>query len=215
MWTCPPSIGEDFSAWEWYNNLNGFDIEGNPIIDPTTGDTTVYPFYGDPVSGTGWYEDGPAYNRYMLVSSGSFSLAPGDSQEIEVAIVIAEGADYLDSITKLKQKTAAVREFYFNGEITSVEETTRSGPSTFVLEQNYPNPFNPTTLINYELRIMNEVDLSIYNVLGQKVVTLVSKKQREGTYQVEWDASAFASGVYYYILMAGDFKDVKKMVLIR
>ena len=63
--------------------------------------------------------------------------------------------------------------------------------------------------------MINEVDLSVYNVLGQKVVTLVSEKQEAGYYQVEWDASPFSSGIYFYVLQSGDFKDVKKMVLIK
>jgi photosystem II stability/assembly factor-like uncharacterized protein len=88
-------------------------------------------------------------------------------------------------------------------------------PDKFSLEQNYPNPFNPRTIINYKLPITNYVDLSIYNLLGQKVVTLVSEKQQAGSYQVEWDASGFASGVYYYRIEAGKFVAVRKMVLLR
>ena len=61
----------------------------------------------------------------------------------------------------------------------------------------------------------NEVELSVYNLLGQKVVTLVSEKQKAGHHQVEWNASGFASGIYYYYLKAGEFKDVKKMLLIK
>jgi flagellar hook assembly protein FlgD len=59
------------------------------------------------------------------------------------------------------------------------------------------------------------VDLSIYNILGQKVCTLVSEKQKAGYYEFEWDASGFASGVYYYYLKAGKFQDVKKMVMLK
>jgi hypothetical protein len=85
----------------------------------------------------------------------------------------------------------------------------------YKLLQNYPNPFNPTTIINYELEIVNHVDLSIYNLLGQKVASLVNNKQSAGNYQVEWDASGFASGVYYYRLEVGEFWEVRKMVLLR
>jgi predicted GH43/DUF377 family glycosyl hydrolase len=88
-------------------------------------------------------------------------------------------------------------------------------PQAFNLIQNYPNPFNPTTKINYELPIANYVDLSIYNLLGQKMVALVDEKQNAGYHQVEWDASGFASGVYYYRIEAGKFVDVKKMILLR
>jgi hypothetical protein len=88
-------------------------------------------------------------------------------------------------------------------------------PKSFALHQNYPNPFNPVTMINYQLPMINDVDLSIYNVLGQKVATLVSERTQAGHHQVEWDASGFASGVYYYRIEAGEFIDIKKMVLLR
>jgi len=88
-------------------------------------------------------------------------------------------------------------------------------PETTYLANNYPNPFNPRTIINYELANTNDVELSIYNLLGQKVATLVSEKQNIGFHQVEWDASGFASGVYYYRIEAGEVMDVKKMMLLR
>jgi hypothetical protein len=85
----------------------------------------------------------------------------------------------------------------------------------YALNQNYPNPFNPKTIINYELPITNEVDLSIYNVLGQKVLTLVSGKQIAGFYQVEWNGSDFPSGIYYYKLKTAHFENIKKMILLK
>jgi hypothetical protein len=86
----------------------------------------------------------------------------------------------------------------------------------FKLFTNYPNPFNPKTIINYELPITNDIDLSIYNVLGKKVVTLVSEKQKAGQHQVEWDASGYASGVYYYQLRTSEgYLKTKKMILLR
>ncbi|MEJ2634730.1 MAG: C1 family peptidase [Calditrichia bacterium] len=88
-------------------------------------------------------------------------------------------------------------------------------PSTWKLEQNYPNPFNPLTIIKYQLPISSEVELSIYNLLGQKVATLVSAKQPAGYYSVIWDASGLASGVYVCRLDTGDFVQTKKMLLIR
>jgi hypothetical protein len=87
--------------------------------------------------------------------------------------------------------------------------------SRYQLYQNYPNPFNPKTIINYELAIMNDVELSIYNLLGQKVAILVNQRQNAGFHQVEWDATGFSSGIYYYKLNTGEFQQVKKMVLIK
>jgi len=85
----------------------------------------------------------------------------------------------------------------------------------YALKQNYPNPFNPMTTIYYELPMTTDVDLSIFNLLGQKVATLVNKKQAPGRYQVQWDAGGFASGVYYYRLSSGKFVETKKLVLVR
>ena len=88
-------------------------------------------------------------------------------------------------------------------------------PITYDLKQNFPNPFNPTTIIKYELPHANHVELRIFNLLGQKISTLVSEVQRAGQYQVEWNATGFAGGIYYYHIVAGDFQDVKKMILLR
>ncbi|MEJ2544870.1 MAG: T9SS type A sorting domain-containing protein [Calditrichaceae bacterium] len=92
--------------------------------------------------------------------------------------------------------------------------------NNFALDQNYPNPFNPKTVIRYAVGAQNlvplqHIDLSIYNILGQKVSTLVNKKQPAGNYKVEWDASGFASGVYFYRIKAGSFNAVKKMLLVK
>jgi hypothetical protein len=89
-------------------------------------------------------------------------------------------------------------------------------PLKMMLYPNYPNPFNPKTTINYELQITNYVDLSIYNIIGEKVFTLVDQKQRAGMYQVEWDARGFASGVYFYQLRTdAGFLQTKKLVLLK
>jgi hypothetical protein len=100
-------------------------------------------------------------------------------------------------------------------QVSAIESEGTPQPQIYQLSQNYPNPFNPRTVIRWQLAGNSNVELSIYNLLGQKVATLVNKKQHAGTYQVEWDASAFASGVYYYKIEAGEFQDVKKMILLR
>jgi flagellar hook assembly protein FlgD len=70
-------------------------------------------------------------------------------------------------------------------------------------------------MINYQLPLISDVELSVYNLLGQKVVTLVSRRQEAGYHQVEWDASQYSSGIYYYRFTAGKFQDVKKMILVK
>jgi hypothetical protein len=96
----------------------------------------------------------------------------------------------------------------------------RDVPAAFSLAQNHPNPFNPNTRIMYNLAADCHVTLDIYNVLGQKVSTLVDEYQKAGSKTVEWngrDASGVnvASGIYFYKITAGSFVDIKKMVLLR
>lgn len=88
-------------------------------------------------------------------------------------------------------------------------------PDVYRLYQNYPNPFNPKTKINYQLPISNYVKLVVYNVLGNEIATLVNEKQTAGTYEVEWDGSNFASGVYFYRLTTDNYTETKKMLMIK
>jgi hypothetical protein len=96
-------------------------------------------------------------------------------------------------------------------------EKTKSSPviRNLVLFQNYPNPFNPLTLIEFTLPKSQFVELKVYNILGEEVTTLESKKLNQGNYTYTFDGKNLASGVYYYQLVAGDFKEVKKMILIK
>ncbi len=83
------------------------------------------------------------------------------------------------------------------------------------LEQNYPNPFNPSTIIHYRVTCVTNVNLTVFNALGQKIATLVHQQQPAGEYQLTFDGSHLASGVYFYQLEAGPFTQIKKMILLR
>jgi len=93
-------------------------------------------------------------------------------------------------------------------------------PAEFALGRNYPNPFNPETIIEFQLPISCRVALEIYNLLGQKVITLVSEEREAGFHTVRWDGTSEAgavmpSGIYFYRLTAGDFSETKKMIMLR
>ena len=103
---------------------------------------------------------------------------------------------------------------------TAVEEVSSTNPEHFVLDQNYPNPFNPSTTIGYQLRKISEIELVIYNLIGQHVATLGKEVQRPGVYQVRWDGRddhdrTLASGVYLYRLKTGTQVQTRKLLLLR
>jgi hypothetical protein len=101
-----------------------------------------------------------------------------------------------------------------NSTITSINYINIS-PGKYSLQQNYPNPFNPSTVISFQLAVSNFVSLKVYDVLGNVVATLVNEKQNEGTYSVDWNASSFPSGIYFYTLNAGEFAETKRMMLLK
>ncbi len=100
------------------------------------------------------------------------------------------------------------------GPPVSVDED-EINPIGFELMQNYPNPFNPVTKIRYSLPHLSDVTLKVYNVLGQKVITLVNEQQSAGNYEVSFDGTNLSSGIYLYKIRAGEFSFVKKMILLR
>lgn len=105
-------------------------------------------------------------------------------------------------------------EKYGEGGTTGVNDKTNI-PKEFKLEQNFPNPFNPTTTISYSIKEKSQVRLSIYDILGREVDVLVDEVQDAGNYNVNFSSFNFASGIYFYKLRAGNFIDVKKMILLK
>jgi uncharacterized delta-60 repeat protein len=89
-------------------------------------------------------------------------------------------------------------------------------PNSFSLYQNYPNPFNPSTVIKFQIASYKSVSVKIYDMLGKEITTLINEKLQPGTYEVSWDGSNYASGVYFYQLIADDkIIDTKKMLLVK
>jgi hypothetical protein len=88
-------------------------------------------------------------------------------------------------------------------------------PKTYSLRQNYPNPFNPSTTIEFSLPQSGFVTLEVYDILGERVATLISERLTAGKYRYDWDGGSLASGVYLYRIQAGDYVDSKKMILLR
>ncbi len=98
---------------------------------------------------------------------------------------------------------------------TSLSDQSINSPKAFVLKQNYPNPFNPRTVISFNLPKSAFTSLNVYNVLGEKVTTIVDKWLNNGSYKIEFDAADLTSGIYYYVLKSKNHQEIKPMVLLK
>jgi len=120
-------------------------------------------------------------------------------------------SEYLFTIPANNTRMVAFTE----GDPTFISDDTQHTPEQFTLYQNYPNPFNPVTTITYSLSEQSHVTLTVYNILGSEVGTLVNEQHVPGTYSVTFDAMDLPSGIYFYTLQAGSFSETKRMVLTK
>ncbi len=98
---------------------------------------------------------------------------------------------------------------------TSVKRFSGKAPKMLSLEQNYPNPFNPSTTIRFSVSSPGFVTLKVFNTLGEEIATLVSDRLDAGTYSTRWNATHYASGVYFLRLRTGGFCETQKLVLLK
>ncbi len=125
------------------------------------------------------------------------------------------GASFSGSIANVGTNTAySVIAFVGTSSVTAVSDAGRT-PQSFLLGQNYPNPFNPSTTISYSLPGMMRVRLEVFNVLGQKVATLVDNVEQSGIHSVRFVGANLPSGFYFYRLEAGTFTETKRLVLLK
>jgi len=101
------------------------------------------------------------------------------------------------------------------GSTIGINQISENIPDKLSLFQNYPNPFNPSTNIRYQIANNKFVKITVYDLLGKEIETLVNEKQSPGTYEVTFEGSNYPSGVYFYKLSSGDFSETKKMILIK
>jgi hypothetical protein len=228
----PSNNTYDYGAIHWYQILRGFvPLHGIDIYFPHPPGITVGPFpmAGDPVAKTGHIDGlGEEYSympgdRRFLCSSGPFQMVPGDTQEVIIAIVCGLGTDRLSSISVMKYNARwaqiiAAQNFDIRLEeqVKSIEQPI---PQNYHLSQNYPNPFRTSTNIRYELPSQRFVNLSIYNLLGQKVKTLVEEIQNPSSYSYQWDGKdsfgqRVSNGVYFFKLEAGAVILTKKLMVL-
>jgi hypothetical protein len=120
---------------------------------------------------------------------------------------------YFHMLSKLA--VATISYLAINSIPDALEDHEHNSLLNFSLFQNYPNPFNPSTKIQFQIPNSQFTTLKVYNILGKEVSTLVSKKLNQGNHTYTFDGTTLASGIYYYQLVAGEYREVKKMILLK
>ncbi|MBI3005477.1 MAG: T9SS type A sorting domain-containing protein [Ignavibacteriales bacterium] len=161
---------------------------------------------GTPVDTIDLFDDG--IHGDSLASDGLFanSWIPGDKSSYYFDLHLA----LHDTLRFEEMDTIAV----FNP-VTLISDDETAQPRLHSLDQNYPNPFNPSTEIQFSLPQKSHVTLTIFDLLGREVTTLVSEELSAGSYSTRWNAAGLPSGVYFYRLSGGDFVETKKLLLLR
>jgi hypothetical protein len=173
-----------------------------PDVLRPTGVSGVVPLYwfasqpnrGDSVNAIGRRAEGFRSAIFAVDLESLRPISPGSP----VARLIETGLRFVDDVSS-----------------SPAEQNVTAIPRAFALNQNYPNPFNPTTSIQYALPNAVDVRLEVFNLLGQKVASLVNARQPAGNYTVQFNAGNLASGVYFYKLQAGSNLATKKMMLVK
>jgi len=172
-------------------------------------------FSGDPVSKVGWL-DKTAMDDRKFSSIGPLTLEKNKPVEIILALVVGRGTNNLNSITVARENAQRAIQEYENNFASMTYSPPPPVPITeYILYQNYPNPFNPTTTIRYEIPKNGIVTITIYDILGQKVKTILNEFKKADRYEVTFNSAGLASGIYIYQLRVNDYINSKKMVLVK
>ena len=202
-----------FHSMDGGNNYSS--IEGNLLGDENTAGPSIRRAIIVPYNESTLYLLATSTGLYSTANlNGEFTIWELESSN-GLGNVVVEYLDY-----RISDKTIAVGTHgrgIFLGKpsgVVGVENDIEIN-SEYSLSQNYPNPFNPSTKISFNISSFERVDLTIYNGLGEKVITLLNKELPGGNYSIDFDGSKYASGIYYYKLAAGNFNSTKKMILMK
>jgi chitinase len=204
----------------------GREFNSSQLYGPSSGSENEYG-YGEiqPMIGNGWdyFWDDFSKVPYLINSEQTKLISYDDTMSIRLkceyaiekdvagVMIWALGHDLIGNDTPLLETVGKKMK-----SVTRLQSNAIDHSLSSILHNNYPNPFNTVTMINYQLFTNSDVELSVYNLLGQKVATLVNEFKPAGQHQVQWDASGFSSGVYAYRLMTEDgFSDTKKLLLLK
>ncbi|MEO8514229.1 MAG: T9SS type A sorting domain-containing protein [Ignavibacteria bacterium] len=198
-----------------YNFMEGKNGCGHPIINPVTGLQTKYVFSGNPCNTSGW-RDSVSSDKRNILNCGPFNMASGDTQIVVYSYSVSRGSTNIQSVCDLINLSNNINSYYYNCfNLIGIEPINNSIPEKFALLQNYPNPFNPETKINFSVPEKSFVEIKVYDALGRETAVLLNEEVNAGNYDVNFNASSYPSGIYFYRLSTGSFTETKKMVLVK
>ncbi len=166
-------------------------------------------------------------HRSMTPDASGSAITISQGQTVDIPKVITMGGTWIPNNCKVivfvqnnTDKKVQNAEVINVDAMTGVGEAGSETPRTFSLAQNYPNPFNPTTTVNYSVSSQSFVSIKVFNLLGEEVRTLVSSLNEPGNHVAEWDATdnkgkSVPSGVYLYTMTAGQFRETRKLMLLK
>ncbi len=162
-----------------------------------SGDATVQPFLEFEGNYYGFIFTPPNHNYGIIITTTDQDWVLTSAEHENAPLLMANIISYLKE------------------PVVGIDEPGNNIPVAFVLEQNYPNPFNPSTKIKYNLPKETKVLIKVYDILGNEIQTLINERQAAGFYEVEFNANNLASGIYFYTLLTHDYRQTKKMILLR
>jgi hypothetical protein len=189
------AIGDTLYLWYTAESVPGSVNSGIGLATSVDSGRTWTKYIGNPI---------------LTKQAGSW-----DSQWIETGSIVFKDNTFRMWYDGAQPPSYLGRIGHATAPVTGIADYEIEVPQGFTLKQNYPNPFNPSTTISYQLPVTNYVNLSIYNLLGQRVTTLVNEKLNAGSHTASWNAAGFASGVYLYRLQAGTYSETKKLILLK
>ena len=230
---CVPTA-DPCTATDMYNRLSGLWNDGTPMTEggngyQTDGPVVEWVFPGDPASEQFWSglnvdgegSDYLAGDRQYSISGPAFSLAPGESQVFDFAVLFATGMDHLDSVTALKGLSDAVQARYDEGmlfapsEVPVAAEDGAAALTTARLDAVYPNPVRDRATVAFAVAEPGPVRLTVHDVLGRRVRTLAEGPLAAGEHSATFDAAGLRSGIYLMVLEAGGQRATRKVMIVR
>ena len=192
-------------------NVKGLQVNLSNVNNSTAGMNV------ETVMGSGYYHQSEDIVRVIVYDGQGSSLEPGEYLYLNMPFTISNPRDIaIDDVILASEDNERLEKV----SIQVIYSDAPSLPVEYSLSQNYPNPFNPTTAIEFSVPRSGNVVISIYDMLGQEVRTLYAGEVQRGTYKVQWDGlnnagSKMSSGSYIYRMVAGEFMQSKKMILMK